>query len=377
MEMRRKHRSCLPSAVVLAFFILLIGLVVWLGVPFLAEKQFGTPVSSLTGFDRWNFSRQVLIGRNDLLNSVSDNAKVKNFTIASGESISSIAGRLEEAGLINDARAFRAYLVYKGLDSNIKAGKFKLSPAQTGLEIIESIQSVYTAVVPFYIYPGWRAEEIASALPTSGIEVSPEEFLYVVNHPETLTSKTNFDSFPSLDGFLFPGEYEIDRKISAEQLVLTFLKRFNEQVSTETIQKIESQGLSLFEGITLASIIQRETFKDEERGLMASVFYNRLRDGMRLETDPTVQYALGYSAKWGNWWKTPLKTADLMVESPYNTYLIYGLPPTPISNPDLPSILAVAQPEESPYYYFRAMCDDSGYHDFSVTFEEHTAKDCK
>jgi len=169
----------------------------------------------------------------------------------------------------------------------------------------------------------------------------------------------------------------IDRKISAEGLVLTFLERFSQQVQPELIDKINAHGLSLYEGITLASIIQRETFKDEERAVMASVFYNRLREGMRLETDPTVQYALGYSKIWGNWWKTPLLTGDLKVNSPYNTYRIDGLPPTPIANPDLPSIEAVANPEVTDFYYFRALCDNSGYHNFSVTFEEHLSKGCQ
>ena len=188
---------------------------------------------------------------------------------------------------------------------------------------------------------------------------------------------TDFSDFASLDGFLFPGEYEIDRKISTEDLILTFLKRFSDEVSEEIISAIQAQGLSLYEGITLASIIQRETFMDDERSVMASVFDNRLQQGMRLETDPTVQYALGFSQEWGNWWKSPLNTGDLQVNSPYNTYIIFGLPPTPIANPDLPSILAVAYPEQTDYYYFRAKCDGSGYHDFSVTFEEHVSKGCK
>ena len=375
--MRDRNRSCISMVAIFAFFLLLILLGAWFTIPYMAEKHFGEPVASLTGFDRWNFSRQVLAGRTDLLSSVSNDDNEQKFTISSGESVSSVAVRLEEAGLINNASAFRAYLVYKGLDSSIKAGKFKLSASQTSLEIIDAIQSVYSAVVPFYVYPGWRAEEIAAALPTSGIEVSPEDFLSIVHHPKKLTGRTEFSEFPSLDGFLFPGEYEIDRKISAEGLVLIFLERFSQQVPTETINRINTQGLSLYEGITLASIIQRETFMDEERALMASVFYNRLRDGMRLETDPTVQYALGYSNKWGNWWKTPLRAVDLQVDSPYNTYIIYGLPPTPIANPDLPSIEAVANPEATGYYYFRAMCDNSGYHDFSVTFEEHTSKGCQ
>ena len=374
--MRKRNRSCFAIAAICTFLLLFIVIGVWFTIPFLAEKQFGEPVGSLSGFDRWNFSRQVLAGKTELLTGVSGDDTEQKFTISSGESVSSIAARLEDAGLINDAKAFRAYLVYKGLDSSIKAGRFKLTPSQSSLQIIETIQSVYSAVVPFYIYPGWRAEEIAAALPTSGIEVSPEEFLNIVHHPNKLSGRTEFAEFPSLDGFLFPGEYSIDRKISAEELVLTFLERFSLQVQPEVINRINTQGLSLYEGITLASIIQRETFMDDERALMASVFYNRLRVGMRLETDPTVQYALGYSKIWGNWWKTPLLTGDLKVNSPYNTYRIDGLPPTPIANPDLPSIEAVANPEETEFYYFRAMCDNSGYHVFSVTFEEHISKGC-
>lgn len=374
--MRKRNRSCFAIAAICTFLLLFIVIGVWFTIPFLAEKQFGEPVGSLSGFDRWNFSRQVLAGKTELLTGVSGDDTEQKFTISSGESVSSIAARLEDTGLINDAKAFRAYLVYKGLDSSIKAGRFKLTPSQSSLQIIETIQSVYSAVVPFYIYPGWRAEEIAAALPTSGIEVSPEEFLNIVHHPNKLSGRTEFAEFPSLDGFLFPGEYSIDRKISAEELVLTFLERFSLQVQPEVINRINTQGLSLYEGITLASIIQRETFMDDERALMASVFYNRLRVGMRLETDPTVQYALGYSKIWGNWWKTPLLTGDLKVNSPYNTYRIDGLPPTPIANPDLPSIEAVANPEETEFYYFRAMCDNSGYHVFSVTFEEHISKGC-
>jgi UPF0755 protein len=96
-----------------------------------------------------------------------------------------------------------------------------------------------------------------------------------------------------------------------------------------------------------------------------------------LETDPTVQYALGFSSEWGNWWKTPLQTGDLGVNSTFNTYVIPRLPPAPISNPALPSILAVAYPDDTPYFYFRANCDASGYHVFSITFEEHLSKGCK
>lgn len=373
---RRRNQSCAGGILVVAFVIL--GLViVWLAIPLLAEAAFGSPAPSLTGFTRWNYSSQVLLGRNDLIHPVSAQPAEVEFEIQSGESVNSVATRLEAQGLIADARDFRAYLIYTGLDSRIKAGKFKLAASMTGIEIANAIQSTYSPVVSFYIYPGWRAEEIAAALPTSGIEVSPDDFLRLVRDPTLMTTPSLVSSFPSAEGFLFPGDYEIDRKISPEGLILTFIDRFQSSVGSEIPTAFENQGLSLYEGITLASIIQRETFEDQERAKIASVFYNRLANHMKLETDPTVQYSLGYSDAWGDWWKTPLTADDLRVQSPFNTYQVYGLPPAPISNPDLPSILAAAYPEQTPYFYFRAKCDDSGLHDFSVTFEEHLSKGCQ
>ena len=375
--MKHKRRSVFSGCALLILLSGLFMLTAWFGVPAMAQEYFGEPAEYLAGFSRWNFSLQTLLHRNDLITGTSTTDGDVDFSIENAESIDSISQRLAEADLINDATGFRAYLVYKGLDSQIKAGTFKLNPSMTSLEIAESIQAANSPVVPFYIYPGWRAEEIAAALPSSGIEVSPEDFLSIVRDPTSLGDFPPLSEQESLNGFLFPGEYQIDRKVSAKELVLIFLERFNENVDGDIINAINGQGLSLYEGVTLASIIQRETFEDEERALMASVFYNRLRDGIKLETDPTVQYSLGYSEKWGGWWKTPLQNKDLDVNSSYNTYIIQGLPPTPISNPGLPSIIAVAYPEESPFYFFRAKCDDSGLHDFSITFEEHLSKECQ
>ena len=110
--------------------------------------------------------------------------------------------------------------------------------------------------------------------------------------------------------------------------------------------------------------------------MIASVFTNRLRAGMRLDSDPTVQYALGYDPATGRWWKSPLSLDDLQVVSPYNTYQILGLPPGPIANPSLNALRAVAFPAETPYYYFRAACDGSGRHTFAETFEQHQDNAC-
>ncbi|MGB9897319.1 endolytic transglycosylase MltG, partial [Thermanaerothrix sp.] len=136
------------------------------------------------------------------------------------------------------------------------------------------------------------------------------------------------------------------------------------------------QGLSLYQGVILASIVEREGIVKEEYPLIASVFLNRLRAGMKLDSDPTVQYALGYDAHLNTWWKNPLKSEDFKINSPYNTYINAGLPPTPICNPGLEALQAVANPAQTSYYYFRAQCDQSGRHVFSETYEQHLSEAC-
>ncbi len=364
--------------ILLIFLLLVLGLAIfWVGVPALAEGSFGSAAHNLTPMQRWTYSLQVLVNENKLTMPKSLVASQTIFTIPSGARVTSVAMALEQNGYISSWEAFRYYVIYKGMDTQIKAGDFKLSPSMTAVEISQSIQSAYSADVPFYIYPGWRAEEIAAALPSSGIEVTPDEFMELVKNPGNLDLPGNLHGLLSLEGYLFPGEYVINRKISAQNLVMTFVQRFEESVSADIQVQLQENGLSFRQSIVLASIIQRETFDDSERALMASVFYNRLADGMKLETDPTVQYALGYNDSWGGWWKTPLAVGDLSVQSPFNTYIIPALPDHPISNPDLPSILAVAKPESSFYYYFRANCDGSGSHVFSSTFEEHLSKACE
>jgi UPF0755 protein len=138
-------------------------------------------------------------------------------------------------------------------------------------------------------------------------------------------------------------------------------------------QSYGAQGFGVREAVTLASIIQREAVVAEERPLMAGVFLNRLNQGILLQADPTVQYAVGYQAENASWWKSPLSLADLQSSSPYNTYVHSGLPPGPISNPGLGALSAVAEPIETEYLFFVADCtaEVRGSHIFSQTFEEH------
>jgi UPF0755 protein len=374
-QRNRRSSSCLGLTLVV---ILLAGaaVVVLIGIPILAQSVFGPPSQALTVVQKIQYSSQVLLARDSLTKTRYSNTPQQEFTINLGETINEIANRLENAGLISDAGAFRTYLIYKGYDTQIKSGTHLLSASSTPIQIAEQILNVYNESVPFSILPGWRAEEIAEALPTSGITVTPDEFMRVVRDPSQIGLGDYLPGGANLEGFMFPGEYLIRRDISAQELALTFVLRFQSQVGPEIRQQIESHGLTFHEGIILASIIQRETFDDSEKAIIASVFYNRLAAGWKLETDPTVQYSLGFDPAWGGWWKSPLNSVDLAIDSPYNTYRIQGLPPAPISNPDLASILAAAYPESTDYYYFRAKCDGSGLHVFARTFEEHVANAC-
>jgi UPF0755 protein len=164
----------------------------------------------------------------------------------------------------------------------------------------------------------------------------------------------------------------------------TLLEFIHEPVQT-TLDEI--QGLlasydpagspyDIHQRMIIASIIQRETLDEAEMPLIASVFYNRLNIGMRLETDPTVQYDIGYDANSMNWWKAPLTYDDLTSNSGYNTYQISGLPPGPISNPGMEAIFAAFHPAQSNYLFFRAKCDGSLTHNFAETYEEHLANGC-
>jgi UPF0755 protein len=169
----------------------------------------------------------------------------------------------------------------------------------------------------------------------------------------------------------------VDRGIQAPALLTRFTANSKAQENEEQFQGLEQQGLTLNEAVTLASIVEREAISPEEMPHIASVFYNRLNAGIKLDSDPTVQYALGFNTAQATWWTNPLSGADLQVDSPYNTYLYPGLPPGPIANPSPEALRAVAFPASTPFYYFRAHCGDPTRHDFSETYQEHLEKSCR
>lgn len=360
--------------VVFIFIILACLFLILIYLPTQATRIYGQPSSSLGIGQRIQYSALLLWYDGLLTRPVDLNGTEQPFTVEQGETVDSIANHLQIVGLIRDAESFRAYLVYSGLDTSIQSGEYKLSTAMSAIDVARELQDATPEDVTFVILPGWRAEEIASSLSTSGLSITPEEFLSAAQNPpggfDFLSGAT------TTEGFLYPDAYVIHRGTSADQLIHEFVRNFGLRISSDMKSAIERQGYTIYHAVTVASLVEREAVHDEEKPLIASVFLNRLKIGMKLDSDPTVQYALGYDILAQTWWKNPLSLNDLQFNSPYNTYIYVGLPPSPIANPSLESLRAVAFPAETPYYFFRAKCDGSGYHLFAESFEEHLGNAC-
>lgn len=369
-------RTLLIVSLIVLILLTVIGVLAIYSVPRRAMIMFGPPGDNLGQFQRVLYSLRLLTSEETLTTPLDSEGEVRPFTIGLGEPVQDISRRLEEDRLIASASAFRTYLIYSGLDTKVQAGRYRLSPAMTPVQIAQELMDPVPEEVEFNILPGWRAEEIAAALPTSGLAISAEVFMQLVNQPPAEVLPQGFPPVTSLEGFLIPGTYQVSRDISAQHLVALFLRRFDEQVTPDLRRAFENRELSLREAVTLASIVQREAVVAEEQPMIASVFYNRLGDGMKLDSDPTVQYAVAGIFEAGTWWKNPLTQTDLQFDSRYNTYIYPGLPPGPICSPGLDALRAVAFPDQTPYYYFRAQCDGSGRHFFAETYEEHLQNAC-
>jgi UPF0755 protein len=353
--------------------LLLIGLI----IPNRAEFEFGPPAPELSYRERITHSALLLWKGNKLTEPLNSWDDEYIFFIEFGETIPSIAKRLWEVNLIPDPGIFRTYLQYTGLDRTIQAGEHTIRGNMSPIEIAQSLKDAIPTHVTFVVIPGWRMEEIAEALPTSGLTFSAEEFLALASSPSVeFAFLNNFPADASMEGFLYPDTYRLPREIDAREFILTLVNNFDQKISQEIRQGLDIQGLDLFQGTTLASIVEREAIIDDEKPLIASVFLNRLSAGMPLASDPTVQYALGYNQDQKTWWTNPLSLQDLNIDSPYNTYIYPDLPPGPIDNPESTSLKAVAFPAQTTYLYFRAACDNSGRHLFSETFEEHVNNAC-
>jgi UPF0755 protein len=299
------------------------------------------------------------------------------FVIESGQHANQVAENLAAAGLLFDAELFINYVRYQGFDAQLAAGSFRLTPQLTIPELALILTQTQIIDVEVNFLTGWRLEEMGHYLDTvKPAEIDAQEFIAFAqrSQPLSLSQYAFLATLPpdaTLEGFLFPGSYRIPTDADAAHLVTLMLDRFDQQVTEAMIQSFSLQQLTVYEAVTLASVVQREAVDVAERPLIAGVFLNRLQLGMQLQADATVQYAIGNQTN--GWWKSPLSAVDLTADSPYNTYLYPALPPGPIANPGLSALQAVAQPQESDFIFFVADCapGSEGQHLFSVTYEEH------
>jgi UPF0755 protein len=348
------------------------------GVEKRVEGIYGAPDRQLDFFKRTELSLRLFTNGDLITRPVQNLADNSLFVIKSNESAYQIADRLKEEGYIADTDLFVDYLVYKGYDRLLNSGEFSISSGMSAIEIAEKIHSSAGDMTIFTILPGWRVEEIARAMEIYQFSFSPDELVSLVHSPGKSTEiPAKYREYDSLEGFLFPGEYKVEKTMSIASFLDQTLQKFDSTITPKMLKNYKKNGLSLYQAVTLASIIEKEAVIPEEGPMIASVFYNRLAAGMKLESDPTVQYAIGYVNETKTWWKNPLTADDLMAQSVYNTYQNPGLPPAPISNPGYSALYSVAFPETTNYYYFRAACDNSGKHVFSETFQEHLQNSCQ
>jgi len=309
---------------------------------------------------------------NDVTEAVNPDAEREvTFTIESGENVSTVAYHLKRIGLITDPELFRRIVQYWEADGDIQAGVYSLQPNMTMEEIMRELQHGRMPTTTVTIPEGWRIEQIAALLEESGI-VPAQEFshaaMFVGSDYDFLRDRPPSSS-TSVEGFLFPDTYQFPEQVSAQRIVAIMLQNWDERIPDEVLQEVDDLDMSLYEVVTLASIVEREVVVPEERPLVAGVYLNRLEQGMYLQSDPTVQYAKGYNEETERWWNPMIQEEAITVVSPYNTFLNEGLPPGPICNPGLRSIKAVLEPEASDYLFFYAKGD--GSHVFAVTYEEH------
>ncbi len=315
----------------------------------------------------------------DINTPPSDSDEPVDFVVERGETARSIAQRLQEKGLITNAKLFELYLRYYGLGTKLEAGHFTLRRNMTIPEIARALQQARAEEVTITIKEGWRMEEIADYLDKEGV-IDSQEFLSLARNPSALSPEIRnkhafLQALPpgaTLEGYLFPETYRVAVGSSAETIIAIMLDTFDRRVPVKWREDASKQGHTLHEIVTMASIIERETPRADERPLIASVYWNRLggrcpEAGSYLQADPTVQYAMGRPGQW--WWKPPSVDVYRQIQSPYNTYLHPGLPPGPIANPGLSAIKAAVYPAQTQYCFFVATGD--GGHVFAVTLAEH------
>jgi UPF0755 protein len=287
------------------------------------------------------------------------------FTIPQGSTGNDVADLLEDKGIIRSAFAFRLLARLRGvaLDS-YEAGNYRLSTNMSAGEALDSLKKGPLIVhgIPVGFPEGYRVEQVADRV-NEALGVRTRAFIKAAESGTYSLPPWLPEDAKTVEGFLFPSTYEFpkDQKITSDQVIQRLLVQFEAEVKDLPWDNADNLGVSPYQVVVIAAMVEREARFAEDRSKIAAVIYNRLENGMALQIDATVQYALG------DW--DPILVTDRQIDSPYNTYLHTGLPPTPIASPGLDSIRAALQPADADYLYY-VVTDAAGHHEFTDSYEE-------
>lgn len=286
-----------------------------------------------------------------------------DFKIEKGQGLEQISTNLKEAGLIRNSFIFSLYLKFEGRSEGVIAGDYWIAKNLTMKEVANIITSGSVSTTRVTFPEGWTIERMANRLEENNI-VSKEDFIAATEKSYDFTFLKSRPQGASLEGYLYPDTYDFRKNITAEEIVYMMLENFERKLIAEIEAKKSTSDFSIHEIITLASIVEREVAKPEDRRLVASVFLNRLNIDMPLESCATIQFITGSN-------KPRFTYQETRIVHPYNTYIHRGLTPGPIGNPSLDSVMAVLDPEKSNYLFF--LSANSITH-FSLTLAEHNVK---
>jgi UPF0755 protein len=298
-----------------------------------------------------------------------------NFTIQKGESLTDVATDLEKKGFIRSSLAFRLIVQISGYQNKIQAGVFQISHNLSLKELAYEL-SLGNTDRSITTIEGWRIEEIAEYLDKRKI-VTKDQFLTAASSFDTsnysflpLYTDTLDQPYRKLEGYLFPDTYEIAEHSTAKDVITKMLNDFASRITESERQS--ATKLNFPQTLVFASIVEREAKTDPDRAIVAGILEKRFQTvGWKLESDVTVQFALGYDPVGATWWKKDLTARDLQISSPYNTRLLPGIPPTPIDSPSLSSVKAALNPTNTDYWYYLAGKDGAIH--YARTIQEHNA----
>lgn len=296
----------------------------------------------------------------------SDSTDVKKFVVTTGESSETISQNLKKEGLIRSSVLFDIYAWRSGFDYKLQAGEYEV-PKNLSIKEIVQLLSLSREIPQnkITIIEGWKNTEIAEYLEKEGI-VKSSEFFTVVSLKDDWWDDYEFlkekPKNVDLEGYLFPDTYLIYKNASSKEIIQKMLDNFAKKITQQMLDETSALEMSLHEIVTLASIIEKEVSSNEDRELVSGIFHSRLKLGIGLQADSTVNYITGKNIS-----RSSLD--DISLDNPYNTYKYKGLPPGPINNPGLSAIRAAIYPKSSEYLYFLTTPD--GRVIYSKTFDEH------